>query len=62
MSQIESIVVQMVGQQAETETPLMEAGLDSLASSELVDKINFIFCVELPATLLFDHPSVISIS
>ena len=40
----------------------MEAGIDSLAASELVQRLSCEFSVELPATLLFDHPSVSSIS
>lgn len=40
----------------------MEAGVDSLAASELVLQLTSEFSVELSATLLFDHPSVSSIS
>jgi len=40
----------------------MDAGVDSLATSELVQQLSGEFQVELSATLLFDHPSVASIS
>jgi len=40
----------------------MEAGVDSLAASEVVQAIGSEFELELPATLLFDHPSMASIS
>jgi len=40
----------------------MDAGLDSLAASELVGQLSSEFNVDLPTTLLFDHPSVASIS
>ena len=40
----------------------MEAGIDSLAASELVQELLSEFDLEVSATLLFDHPSVGSIS
>ena len=40
----------------------MEAGIDSIAASEVVESINAVFAMELPATLLFDYPSIASIS
>ena len=39
----------------------MEAGIDSLGASELVQQLSQQFCLEVSATLLFDHPSVSSI-
>lgn len=56
------ILKETVGQNVDAEAPLMEAGVDSLAASELVQQLAAEFCVELPATLLFDHPSMSSIS
>ena len=40
----------------------MDAGVDSLGASELVQQLTKEFGVELSATLLFDHPSVSSVS
>ena len=40
----------------------MEAGIDSLAAAGVVESIGEAFAMELPATLLFDHPSTDAIS
>ena len=39
----------------------MEAGMDSLAASEVVQSIGGALETELPSTLLFDHPSIAAI-
>jgi len=39
----------------------MEAGMDSLATSEVVQSIGGALETELPTTLLFDHPSIAAI-
>lgn len=38
--------------------PLMSAGLDSLAAVELRDSLQAAFDVQLPATVIFDYPSI----
>ena len=38
--------------------PLMEAGLDSLASVELRNSLSTAFDLELPASFAFDYPSI----
>ena len=40
------------------ETPLQETGLDSLRAVELRDQIATLLGVRLPATLLFDYPTI----
>ena len=59
---VNSIVSGTVGESVMSDAPLMEAGVDSLAASELVSLVSDEFQVELPVTLLFDHPSSASIS
>ena len=39
------------------ETPLMEAGIDSLASTEVVSRLSDLSGVSLEPTLIFAHPS-----
>ena len=45
-----------------SEFPLMEAGLDSVSSTELTNALVSRLETELPSTLLFDHPSVVSVA
>ena len=61
-AKLASILKDTVGEDVDAEAPLMEAGVDSLAASEFVQQLAAEFGVELPATLLFDHPSMSSIS
>ena len=58
---ISSLAARIVGTLIPRDAPLMEAGVDSLAASEFVKSIGSEFGVDLPATLLFDHPSVGSV-
>ena len=57
---ISSLVAQSLGSRILEDAPLMEAGLDSLAASEVVKWISEDLAISLPATLLFDHPSLAS--
>ena len=41
---------------------LLDAGIDSLAASVLVQQLSSQFNLDLPATTLFDHPSISSIA
>ena len=58
---ISSLVAQAVGTRVPSDASLMEAGVDSLAASEVVSSIGAELAVELSATLLFDHPSIAAI-
>ena len=51
-------VSEVLGTDVSTDTPLMAAGVDSLGATELQRTLSEAFGVELPATLLFDHPSI----
>ncbi|CAE8645460.1 unnamed protein product [Polarella glacialis] len=58
---LESIrsVAQGMGLEIQDETPLMEAGIDSLSAVEFRSKISSDFrSVRLPSTLMFDHPTL----
>ena len=44
-----------------SDAPLMDAGIDSLAAAELAGRIGAEFCTEVPATVLFDYPSIAAI-
>ena len=55
---IEQAVVDILGESLDMESPLMEAGVDSLASTELVNKINENLGVSLGPTVLFDYPTI----
>ena len=43
---------------ADATTPLMEAGIDSLASTELVTRLSALSGLSLEPTLIFTHPSI----
>ena len=58
---VDSLVAQAVGTCVPQDVPLMEAGVDSLAASEVVQSIGGALETELPTTLLFDHPSIAAI-
>ncbi|QDZ21995.1 alcohol dehydrogenase [Chloropicon primus] len=55
---IEQAVIDTIGETIDTESPLMEAGVDSLASSELINKINDDMGTSLAPTILFDYPTI----
>ena len=42
---------------ADAATPLMEAGVDSLAATELVSQLRALTGLELSPTLVFEHPT-----
>lgn len=53
----------MVGSAIESvDTPLMEAGLDSLGSVELRNSLATRFSIDLPATITLDYPSIAALA
>ena len=62
-STVLSIVQAITGDETLTvDQPLMDAGIDSLAATVLVQQLSSQFDLDLPATTLFDHPSISSIA
>ena len=59
---IQSIVKKMLGIVIADDQPLMEAGLDSLGAVDLRTAIGEAFRLELPATVMFDHPSITALA
>ena len=56
-SQVSAAVERALGAAVSLDQPLMEAGLDSLGAVELRTALGAAFDLELPATVVFDHPS-----
>ena len=55
-------VLEVLGTKVKVDTPLMSAGLDSIAVTDLVNVLSKRFEIELPPTLLFDHPTIDSVA
>ena len=51
-----------MGTSVDSNTPLMSAGLDSIAATEFAQILSNEFKLELPPTLLFDHPTLDSVA
>ena len=57
LSQVQEALRGVLGSEVGAEQPLMEAGLDSLSSVEFRNSLEGKVGVELPTTLVFDHPT-----
>ena len=51
-------VLEILGTEVALDTPLMAAGIDSLGATDLQRALGESLSADLPATLLFDHPSI----
>ena len=67
--QLESVVLRirkiahtLLGAAFPDDQPLLEAGLDSLGALELQSSVGQAFHMQLPATTIFDHPTVHALS
>ena len=62
-SVIMSTVTRLLGSDSlGDDEPLMAAGLDSLGATELVQSLQTAFDIELPATAVFDYPTVAALA
>ena len=62
LDELKQIASEVINKDVSVDAPLMDAGLDSIAATELSNKISAHLDTELSPTLLFDHPSLRSIA
>ena len=62
LQQLSELVARVLGQEVLPDVPLMEAGLDSLGAVELGNAVAAAFSLEVPATLVFDYPTLASLA
>src|SRR3990167_2529374 len=65
LNKVREVVTNLLGSQLENiqnTQPLMEIGLDSLGATQLIREISSIFDTPLPPTILFDFPTIDSLS
>jgi acyl carrier protein len=55
---IARMVLDLAGKEIGADEPLMSAGLNSLASTELKSAIDATFGLDLPGTVVYDYPSI----
>ncbi len=61
-STVLSIIHQLIGRDIPVNAPLMEAGLDSHAASELKNELDGVFGIEVPVTVAYDYPTIETLS
>ena len=61
-SMVQSVAKEIMGTSVDSNTPLMSAGLDSLAATGFAQSLSTESKLELPSTVLFDHPTLDSIA
>ena len=61
-NELKQIASEVINKDVSVDAPLMDAGLDSISATELLNKISAHLNTELSPTLLFDHPSLRSIA
>ena len=59
---VTSLVEGLIGGQVAQDQPFMEAGLDSLGALELRNTLATRYSLDLPASLVFDYPTVAALS
>merc|ERR1711978_174230 len=57
MDLVSTVVLETAGTSLAADTPLMSAGLDSIAATALATTLAQRFDAELPQKVLFDHPT-----
>ena len=62
LEELTAIAAEVTGTTIAADAPLMDSGLDSIGATELSNKISAHLNTELSPTLLFDHPSLLSIT
>lgn len=58
LGQVQAALQSIIGEGIGLEEPLMSAGLDSLGSVEFANVLSRRFGMQMPATLVFDYPTV----
>ena len=62
MNEITQVATSLLGTAVPCDSSLMSAGLDSLGVTEFARELGDRLGIGLPSTLLFDHPSLATIS
>ena len=57
-SEIQSCILRSLGTEVAKDMPLMMTGMDSLSATEIQRALGAALRVALPATLVFDYPSI----